>query len=294
MITVFTPTYNRASFLNEIFDSLCKQTYRDFEWVIVDDGSTDETIEVVSSIHNSQSTIHNSSFPIRYFYQENGGKHRAINRGVKEAQGELFLILDSDDLLTLDSLHNIVMSWEPVKHNPMFGGVCGLIAHRNGEIIGNYQRFGMEDMTYLDCRYVRGIKGDMAEVYRTDVMREFPFPEYENERFCPEALVWNRIATKYKLKYFDKVIYYRDYIGGGLTDRIVCVRKDSPMASTTCYQEITTYAIPLIQRLKAAANYWRFRLCATGKKSIPKLKWYWNIMAPLGWLLYQRDKTQKG
>lgn len=285
MITVFTPTYNRASFLNEIFDSLCKQTYRDFEWVIVDDGSTDETQSLSLSFPSREGTF----FSIRYFYQENGGKHRAINRGVKEARGELFLILDSDDLLPPNSLLDIAVCWENVKHDSSCGGVCGMIAHRNGEIIGNYQGGGVVDMTYLECRYVRGIKGDMAEVFRTDVMRELPFPEYENERFCPEALLWNRIATKYKLRYFDRVIYYRDYIGGGLTDRIVYVRRESPIASTTCYQEITTYAIPLMQKLKAAVNYWRFRLCATGKKSIPKLKWYWNILAPLGWLLHLRD-----
>lgn len=289
MITVFTPIYNRASFLHGIYECLCQQTYKDFEWVIVDDGSSDDAQDVVNKLHDTK------RIRIRYFRQENGGKHRAINQGVRVAKGELFLILDSDDLLPANSLYEIETCWRDVRNNRIFGGVCGLMAHRNGEIIGNFHGRGTVDMTYLTCRYKKGFQGDMAEVFRTDVMREFPFPEYVGEKFCPEALVWNRIATKYQLRYFDQVVYYRDYIDGGLTDRIVYVRMRSPQASTTCYKEITSYQVPILQKLKAAANYWRFRFCAHDKCVLSKLKWYWNVMAPLGCVLYLRDRVeQKG
>ena len=91
------------------------------------------------------------------------------------------------------------------------------------------------------------------------------------------------------MRYFNKVIYYRDYLGGGLTDKIVRLRMDSPLASMICYSELTKYRIPLKQTVKASINYWRFRLCANSKVEFPKLKWYWNVMAPLGFLLHIKD-----
>lgn len=285
LITLFTPTYNRARLLPRLFESLCKQSYRDFEWVIVDDGSKDNTKDTVRKIIEK----HKSSFPIRYYYKQNGGKHTAINVGISSAKGELFLILDSDDTLPSDSLENIAYYYSQIRDNKPFGGVCGYMAHHDGTIIGHGCGEEIIDTNGIDLRYKYNVVGDMCEVFRTDVLREFPFPEIEGERFCPEALIWNRIATKYKLRVFKKVVYFRDYLDGGLTDKIVKIRMNSPVASMMTYAEMTQYDIPLRQKIKSAINYWRFRLCANGSKRIG-ISWFWYLFAPLGLLMHIRDK----
>lgn len=285
LITVFTPSYNRAHLLPRLYESLKAQTFHDFEWIIVDDGSTDNTEEVIRPILKEGL----KGGLIRYLKQPNGGKHRAINHGVQEARGELFFIVDSDDSLPHDSLENILLFWIQVKDDRSFGGVAGYMAHHNGEIIGKGNDLAVLDCTSLELRYKFNVRGDMAEVFRTDVLKEFPFLEIENERFCSEALVWNRIAQKYKLRVFKKIIYYRDYLDGGLTSKITRIRMESPVATIMTYQELNSYDIPIKQKVKAAINYWRFKVCLPKGKTVPKLPWYWSWCKPLGLLMHLRD-----
>ena len=283
MITVLTPTYNRASLLINLYQSLIKQDFGDFEWVIVDDGSVDATTDIVNQF------IQEGQIVITYIKQANGGKHRALNRGVKEAKGELVLIVDSDDSLPNKSLSIIYSHYLDIKDNSSIGGVCGLMAHHDGTIIGNRKICSSMNLSSIEMHYKYGFVGDVCEVFKTDVLREFPFPEIENEKFCPEALVWNRIATKYKLHYFNEVIYYRDYLDGGLTSKIVRIRMNSPIASMMCYAELNQLDIPFKDKIKAAVNYWRFRLCYSGSRSYPNLPGLWNAIAPLGWLMHLND-----
>ena len=283
MITVLTPTYNRASLLINLYQSLTKQDFDDFEWVIVDDGSTDTTTDIVDKFIQERKIV------ITYIQQLNGGKHKALNRGVKDAKGELVLIVDSDDSLPNESLSIIYSHYVDIKDNSSIGGVCGLMAHHDGTIIGNRKICSSMNLSSTEMRYKYGFVGDVCEVFKTDVLREFPFPEIENEKFCPEALVWNRIATKYKLHYFNEVIYYRDYLDDGLTSKIVRIRMNSPIASMICYAELNQLDIPFKDKFKAAINYWRFRLCYNGSDSYPKLSGLWNAVAPLGWLMHLND-----
>lgn len=284
LITIFTPTYNRAHLLPRLYGSLCKQTYLDFEWVIVDDGSKDNTEEITESFIKEQ------KIRIRYFKQENGGKHRAINRGVKEAKGELFLILDSDDSLPQDSLELIYNYYQQIKDDDSYGGVCGYMAHHDGTIIGNGNNDAILNTTSIDLRYKYNVKGDMCEVFKTSVMRLFPFPEIEKERFCPEVLIWNRIATKYKLRVFHEVIYFRDYLEGGLTDKIIKIRMNSPIASMMTYAEMTKYKnVPFLEKCKSAINYWRFYLCTKQHSIKPKIAMSWCLLFPIGFIMHLRD-----
>lgn len=300
MITVFTPAYNRAHLLPRLFESLCRQTYKDFEWVVVDDGSVDETAELFSSNvnvndnENFNSSIFPSfnSFKVRYFYQENGGKHRAINRGVKEAKGELFLILDSDDTLPERSLEWINHYYQQIKDDASFGGVCGYMAHHDGTVIGHGCDLPVIDANSIEMRYQYRIQGDMLEVFRTSVMREIPFPDIPGEKFVPEALVWNRIACKYRLRVFHEVVYYRDYLDGGLTDKIVKIRMTSPIASMMTYAELNGYDIPFRSKVKAAINYWRFRFCSDAKEK-PALKWWYHWTMPIGWGMHLKDRRRE-
>lgn len=284
MISVFTPTYNRSHLLLRLYESLCKQSHKEFEWIIVDDGSTDNTKAVVDGFIAEDKII------IRYFQQENGGKHRAINRGVQEARGELFFIVDSDDWLPEDALQMVAKRWEAVKDNPSIGGICGLDMMPDRKVIGSGLPCDEVICNSLDIRLKHHVTGDLKEVFRTSVLRELPFPEFEGEMFCPEALAWNRIAQQYDLLFVNQPIYIADYQPGGLTDRIVRVRMESPMASTTCYQEMLGYDIPLKEKIKAAINYWRFRLCCKSSQNIKRLPQLWNIVMPLGWLMHFRDR----
>lgn len=282
LITVFTPTYNRAHLLGRLYESLCAQRFTDFEWLIVDDGSTDGTASLV------QGFIAERRIDIKYLSQRNGGKHRAINHGVGQAKGELFFIVDSDDYLPADSLQSIATEY--AKCDSSMGGVAGLDATDGGKVIGSGLAQEFIECNSMEIRFKHHVTGDLAEVFKTSVMREFTFPEIDGEKFCPEALVWNRIALKYNLRYFNKVIYIAEYQDGGLTDNIVRVRRQSPVTSTTYYAELLLSSIPWGQKLKAAINYWRFRLCCKKFSKVPQLPLAWNAVWPLGWLMHMRDQ----
>lgn len=212
--TVFTPTYNRAYIIENLYHSLQRQSFTDFEWLVIDDGSTDNTEALFKNILNNK-----DSFDIRYIKTANGGKHRAINKAVQLAHGDLFFIVDSDDYLTDDSL-NIIDNIEktiPTKEKNKFAGVCGL-----KELLGASQSpttFEGEflDITSLD-RQKYNISGDKAEVYYTNILKKFPFPEYPDEYFVTECVVWNKIAFEgFLLRFFNQVIMICEYRSDGLT-----------------------------------------------------------------------------
>ena len=287
MITIFTPTYNRAEFLAPLYDSIKNQSSKDFEWVIVDDGSTDNTHSTVAEIINS----HDGSFPIRYFKKPNGGKHTAINMGVNVAEGELFFILDSDDELPNNSLEIVYEEWGKVKNNPLIAGVAGLdINKTNNRIIGSGLPLREIDCNAMDIRFRYKVKGDLKEVFRTSVLKDFPFPEIDGERFCPEQLVWFQIAQKYKLHYFNKAIYCAEYQENGLSSQITRARMNSPIASMMTYAELNGYDVPLKEKAKAAINFWRFRLCSKGNSNGQRIGAVWNVLAPIGIIMHLRDK----
>ena len=287
-ITVFTPTYNRAYRIKALYDSLKIQSCMDFEWIIVDDGSTDNTGDLVGS------WINTTLFPIIYIKQSNGGKHRAINRGVKAAHGELFFIVDSDDILSGNAVERIIYYYSNIRSDKSFGGVCGLKAYYNGEIVGSRRDFGILDCTSLDFRFKYKMKGDMAEVIRTDVMREFPFPEFEGEQFCSEMVLFNRIATKYKLRFFFEKIYFCEYLADGLTASIVNIRMNSPRASELCYYELFHYDISLVQKIKSAINFWRFAYCDSNLDPDYKKKMGWGIiLKPIGFIFHLKDSISR-
>lgn len=260
LLSIFTPTYNRAYTLPKLFESLCCQTSKDFEWLIIDDGSTDETEELIENYKLQIANYHTAqgSFPIRYFKQENGGKHRAINRGLKEAHGDLFFIVDSDDSLTPDAVEWINKEYEGIKDDSRFAGLSGIRIHPNGEKIGGGTDFGIIDSNAIEIRDKYRIEGDLAEVFKTEVFRQFLFPEFPGEQFCPEALVWFRIAQHYQLRFVHHGIYVCDYLPDGLSAKIVKIRYRSPLASMTYYSELFRYEKPVQLKMRAATNFWRF------------------------------------
>lgn len=139
-----------------------------------------------------------------------------------------------------------------------FAGLSGIRITPDGQKIGGDANFVTIDATSMEIREKYHVQGDLAEVFRTEVLREIPFPEYEGEKFCPEAMVWNRIAQKYNLRFVHHGIYVCDYLPDGLTAKIVQVRHRSPLASMTFYSELFGYEETVWMKLRAAINFWRF------------------------------------
>ncbi len=291
--TVFTPTYNRADTLPRVYESLAAQTFRDFEWLIVDDGSTDNTGEIVSAWRSQ------SDFPIRYFSQANAGKHVATNMGVAEAQGALFLTLDSDDTCAPNALDRLKFHWDAVAEEGRgeeFTGVTCLVQDPEGNISGTRFPSDPTDSTSAEIRLKHGVTGENWGFHRTEVMREFPFPSFPGEKFLIEGIVWNRIAQKYKTRYVNEVLRtrYPTAVSLSSTD----VRFDSPGGTRLYHQEYISFQrrAPLKLLLKHYANYARFSFhFGTGvaaQVSEVRSKALWAATFPLGYLLYGRDKRR--
>jgi len=200
VFTVFTPTYNRRHTLNRVYESLCMQTFKRFEWVIVDDGSEDNTEELVSQWQKG------SWFPIRYFFQNNQGKHIAFNRGVTEARGQYFLPLDSDDSCFPDALMKLYKHWMdiPNEQKEIFSAVTGLCVDQNGNLVGDKFPKDMVDSDSLEMHYKYKVRGEKWGFQRTDVLKKFTFPNLSGEKFVPESVVWYAIAREYKTRFINE------------------------------------------------------------------------------------------
>lgn len=210
-VTVFTPTYNRAYILGDLYHSLQRQTCMDFEWLIVDDGSADDTKALVASWQGEK-----NPFPIRYVYQENGGKCRAINRGLKEADGRLFFTVDSDDYLTDDAIEKVIR-WD--GELPKDGHFCGYVGNRGITPTQTPNRLfpgGYLDGTALD-RYDQ-VDGERAFVFYTEIHRKYLYPEFPGEKFLTEAVTWDLMAHDgYKMRFYNDIIWIWEYKDDGLT-----------------------------------------------------------------------------
>lgn len=217
MITIFTPVYNRAYIIGRLYQSLLNQTNYEFEWLVVDDGSDDRIGELIDIWIKKE----NAPFKIRFYRQENGGKHRAVNKGVQLAEGDAFFIVDSDDYLAADAVELVYQWWKDIEKEEGYAGVSGLRGNKKGEVIGGTPLFeAYMDATNLE-RERYGLLGDKAEIYKTSVLKKYPFPEPPGEKFLTEAVVWDRIAYDgLKIRWFNKVIYICEYREDGLTNRV--------------------------------------------------------------------------
>jgi len=206
--TVFTATYNREHTIHRVFDSLRAQTLRDFEWVVVDDGSTDTTAEQIASWAGS------ADFPVRYFRQPHAGKHFAHNLAVREARGKMFVPLDSDHACPPNALERMMYWWNtiPCEQRGVFCGVTGLVVDQHGRLVGD--RFPAEpfDATMRELRYVHHIKGEKITCRLTEILRQYLFPEVAQGQYLPEGVVWLDIAKRFKNRAVNEVlrIYYID------------------------------------------------------------------------------------
>lgn len=218
-ITVFTPTFNRAYIIGKLYISLCQQSFKHFEWLVVDDGSEDNTDEMFHKWGEE------ANFAIRYYKTQNGGKHRAINKGLDLAEGEIFFTVDSDDQLTGNALEKIDRWFKIIAVNPKLSGI---VANRGYTIKDTPNKLFKEPyldkalsvmQTYCeDGKQVLG--GERAIAFYTNFHRKYRFPEFSGENFMTEAVVYNRMSNDgYLMRFYNDIIYLYEYQKDGLTNK---------------------------------------------------------------------------
>lgn len=237
MITIFTPTYNRAHTLPKLYDSLKKQSCKSFEWLIVDDGSTDNTKTLVDSWKNE-----NNGFKISYSWKENGGKPRAINYALGYIKTIFVFIIDSDDFLVEDAVEFLVKQADLMLDSDLVGiGVLRGDELRKAYLEPLIPKNSWVDVTNLE-RERYGFNYDANEMYRVSILKRYPFAEWPGEKFLPEAVSLNRIALDgYKLRWWNKVLVISHYFEDGMTKGAWNLLKNNPMGYAIAYNESLKY-----------------------------------------------------
>ncbi|MBM6744349.1 glycosyltransferase family 2 protein [Drancourtella massiliensis] len=289
VVTVLTPTYNRRDKIKVLYDSLCCQTSKNFEWLIVDDGSNDNTQGLIEQLQFK------SDFPIRYIYKNNGGKHTALNEGIRTIKNELTFIVDSDDFLTSDAIASILDIHRRYKNRSNLCGYAFLRSFPDGQINGMKFKKNEEIISYIEARINRNdTNADKAEVFFTRCLKEFPFPEYPGEKFLGEDLVWIRMARKYKMVHVNKAIYVGNYIEDGLTTNRRKHNIASPIGCMHRAEEFIKPDIRMKYRIKGGLQYivyGKFAGYSIGKLiKKTKFRGVVTVCALPGMIIYQKWK----
>ncbi|MDD6133098.1 MAG: glycosyltransferase family A protein [Selenomonadaceae bacterium] len=289
-LTILTPTYNREHLLPRVFASLQTQTVKDFEWLVIDDGSTDNTEEYMQSLPMVD-------FSVRYYRKENGGKHTALNYSHRYIRGESVLILDSDDYLTPETVETILNDWQKYAGMSNVAVLSYEKGEKNGKIIS--ERADMPDYYLSDDIHFRVnhcVHGDRAEVVRTEVFKNFSLPTHNNEKFMSEGWLWNNIAKRYQTVYIQKVIYICEYLDMGLTRSGRILRMHSPLNMMEACKSFFYSEVCLKIQLKEMLLFCVYGLCS----KLPVYKWVINsgrpiqtaLILPLGWVLFKYWKSR--
>jgi glycosyltransferase involved in cell wall biosynthesis len=292
-LSVVTPTYERATTLPRLYESLLRQGAEGFEWIVVDDGSEDGSGELVRGWATE------APFAVEYRRQENSGKHTAVNRGVELARGEFCAVMDSDDWYAPRALERMLACWDsiPAGRRDGFANVEGLCAGLDGEPLGDRFPAAVFDSDAFEVEFLHGVRGDTVGMYRRDVLREFPFPEDLGWHVRP-GLVWNRIAARYSTRFVDEVWAHKEYLPGGLTDRGADLRLRLTAAQLAYWSEFAAMPRRMTRRnrLRANANsarYSRWEGISLRRAVTDSRRRGWALAGvPFGLLLYLRDRCR--
>ncbi|MEF2901578.1 MAG: glycosyltransferase family 2 protein [Terrisporobacter sp.] len=294
LITVFTPTYNRGYIIENLYKSLKKQKSNNFEWLVIDDGSTDNTKELFEKWQNEK-----NKFDIRYIKTSNDGKPRAINKALKIARGKYLFMIDSDDYITDDAISKIEKWISEIDDKEDIIAVGAAKAYPNGEYIKGISPSIDENIGYLDAtnleRKNHNLDADMCEAYKIDILKKFPFKVWDGEKFAPEEITLNEISLHgYKVRWHKDKIYICDYLEDGLTKGNWNLLKCNPMGYAMLYNHKLKFSKGLSERFNYCCQH--IALSIIGKqykyifKSNAKLL---NIIAlPFGFVLSIRRKKQ--
>lgn len=294
LITVFTPTFNREYIIQNLYNSLKKQTYKDFEWVVIDDGSFDNT----KSLFNKFLSDKNRDFDITYVYKENGGKPRAINDGLEIAKGRYFFMVDSDDYLLDDAIEKIVKWIKEIDDIQNIVGVGAAKGFPNHEYIKGVSprvnSYGYVDATNLE-RHKYDLDADMCEAYKTDILRKYPFKVWPEENFAPEEMTLNDMALDgYKIRWHSDIIYICDYLDDGLTKGAFNLLKKNPMGYAMLYNHKLKYSEGFKEKIYNSTQMIALSLIGKNANYILKSNslLYTLLSIPLGIIIYFRRKGQ--
>lgn len=210
-LSIVTPTYNRKNDLEKLYASLIGQSSHNFIWLIIDDGSTDGTSDIVK-------TFKNEKFEIEYYFKENGGKHTAHNYALDYINSELTMIVDSDDYLLENAVEDIYLEWSMIKdsHNDLCG-ISFLKIDQNQNISGKpFSEYRIKD-NFINMRINRNDISEKAEVWKSSILKKYPFPVFPNENYVGEGSIWCSIAKEYDMYFVNKAIYVFEYQEEGLT-----------------------------------------------------------------------------
>ena len=283
LLTVFTPTYNRAHTLPKLYESLKRQTSADFEWLIVDDGSTDNTRELVSE-WTREGVIN-----IRYIYQENGGKPSAHNRGAKEALCELFICVDSDDYLTDNAVEIIAGAWGCADSDKV--GILAFKALENGDSVTSVSDADVKSFTLKAGYDSFGLVGDTALIFRADVLTGFEFPTFEGEKFIPEGYLYDMIDTVGELMVVREKIYICEYLNDGYTANMKRILYKNPNGYFAYINNRLKIDRKIKHKFLDSVRYMAMAIAHGRRRKIRDAVYpFYALVAYLpGWLLYVRD-----
>lgn len=275
-ITIFTPTYNRSYTLKKLYHSLVAQTNKNFEWLIVDDGSTDETVKMIKEFINEKKII------IRYHFQENSGKASAHNYGVKMTNTELFTCVDSDDYLSKNAVDVILSTWDSITD------AIGIIAKRIKPDGSDLTIMKNENIyTTLKGAYKNGnLIGDTFLIYKSSEIRKYQFPHFSGEKFIPEAYLYDKLDQIGKMYLLNEGLYISEYLEDGYTrnfDKVIAHNPNGYLAYLEQRIELDTDFKDRYLNIARAISI-SFIL---NKEKLVKKYWFISLIAyPLGYFLY--------
>lgn len=250
LFTVFTPTYNRGYLLDRLFQSLSRQTIRNFEWLIIDDGSTDNTAELVARF------IAEADFPVRYIKQKNQGKHIAINRAINNAEGKWYLPIDSDDFLAnncLELCQELALETTAVE----YGGFTFI--HAPEEMVDEKKNSDIKKWTEYNS-YQWDFAGEMVYVFKIEVIKKYPFPLFENENFCQESVQLIPIIKNYKILFTDHILAFGEYLEDGLSQNLYQRLINNPKYAMLALKTKVDVAKSGKEKEMLTRNYWDIAL----------------------------------
>ena len=207
-ITIITPTYNRAKTLPKVFESLLKQSFKDFIWIILDDGSTDNTTEIVENFQ-----LFNPFFEIIYKKDKNRHKFLTVLEGVKMVKTPYFMVVDSDDIYPEDALETLISEVEKIENQDNYVAVMGLSADENGKIVGNQYPNNGFDGSIFEMRYKYKVRGDKFGIFITKTYQreisEKDFSQYEGKGYIPQSVIFNEYdARGIKTRFVNKIVRF--------------------------------------------------------------------------------------
>lgn len=223
-LTVFTPSYNRAHLLPRCYESLRKQTNLDFIWMVIDDGSTDQTGEIVSNWQKD-----NQLFDIEYYYKENGGLHTAYNEAIAHIETPLCVCIDSDDWMPEDAVQKILSLWEK-EGSDLVAGIVGLDYYENGQVVGdklpNQRTINLIDLL-IGKYHIKN--GDRTNVVRTDLYRKYaPMKSFQNEKYFNPHYMHLQISKDFDFLVLNENLRFIEYQENGMSSAIFKQYRNSP------------------------------------------------------------------